>query len=66
MEAAELLEAKVRAELEMFYLMTVEEGATYLAWCEATERPWRASPSFSASYTRLESQAQARTGKRGA
>lgn len=42
-DAAELIEARARAELEMFYRMTVEEGARYLEWCAAMEFPLRSS-----------------------
>lgn len=39
MSPAELAERMARAELEMFYLLSVEEGVRLLQWMEKTGHP---------------------------
>lgn len=61
MGAAEILEARARAELEMFYQLTVEEGVLLLASMARSSGLQESSEGS----TRPESQAQSATGRRG-
>ena len=60
----EILQARAKAELELFFLMTVEEGVKLLQWMEATEPRLPPSLRSSGSSTSEGSKARARGGRR--
>ena len=54
---------QAKAELEMFFRMTVAEGVAFLQWMESTERALRTMQGCSGSITSEDWRAQSGIGK---